>query len=73
MYKEYVIKAYPQIEFIKSWLFKTGVNKSKNDEFFGLVGILPVVGHEIQKRFLKYFKISKEIFNLNFSMATSKR
>ena len=73
MYKDMLIKAYPQIEFIKVDSLKQGLTKVKNDEFFGLVGILPVVGHEIQKDFSNTLKISKEIFNnLPFSMATSK-
>ncbi len=73
MYKDMLIKAYPQIEFVKVDSLKQGLTKVKNDEFFGLVGILPVVGHEIQKDFSNTLKISKEIFNnLPFSMATSK-
>ena len=73
MYKDMLIKAYPQIEFIKVDSLKQGLTKVKNDEFFGLVEILPVVGHEIQKDFSNTLKISKEIFNnLPFSMATSK-
>ena len=72
-YKEILIKAYPQIEFVKVDSLKQGLKKVKNDEFFGLVEILPVVGHEIQKDFSNTLKISKEIFNnLPFSMATSK-
>ena len=72
-YKEILIKAYPQIEFVKVDSLKQGLKKVKNDEFFGLVEILPVVGHEIQKDFSNSLKISKEIFNnLPFSMATSK-
>ena len=72
-YKEILIKAYPQIEFVKVDSLKQGLKKVKNDEFFGLVEILPVVGHEIQKDFSNSLKISKEIFNnAYFSMATSK-
>ena len=72
-YKEILIKAYPQIEFVKVDSLKQGLKKVKNDEFFGLVEILPVVGHEIQKDFSNTLKISKEIFNnAYFSMATSK-
>ena len=73
MYKDMLIKAYPQIEFVKVDSLKQGLKKVKNDEFFGLVEILPVVGHEIQKDFSNSLKISKEIFNnAYFSMATSK-
>ena len=73
MYKDMLIKAYPQIEFVKVDSLKQGLKKVKNDEFFGLVEILPVVGHEIQKDFSNTLKISKEIFNnAYFSMATSK-
>ena len=43
-YKEILIKAYPQIEFVKVDSLKQGLKKVKNDEFFGLVEILPVVG-----------------------------
>ena len=72
-YKEILIKAYPQIEFVKVDSLKQGLKKVKNDEFFGLVEILPVVGHEIQKDFSNRLKISKKIFNnAYFSMATSK-
>ena len=72
-YKEILIKAYPQIEFVKVDSLKQGLKKVKNDEFFGLVEILPVVGYEIQKNFSDSLKISKEIFNnIDFSMATSK-
>lgn len=73
IYKEMLIKSYPQIEFIKVNSLKEGLNKLKNEQFFGLVEILPVVGYEIQKNFSDSLKISKEIFNnIDFSMATSK-
>ena len=73
IYKDMLIKSYPQIEFVKVDSLKQGLKKVKNDEFFGLVEILPVVGYEIQKNFSDSLKISKEIFNnIDFSMATSK-
>lgn len=72
-YKDMLIKSYPQIEFIKVNSLKEGLKKLKNEEFFGLVEIFPVVGYEIQKNFSDSLKISKEIFNnIDFSMATSK-
>lgn len=72
-YKEMLIKSYPEIEFVKVNSLKEGLQKLKNEEFFGLVEILPVVGYEIQKDFSNSLKISKEIFStINFSMATSK-
>ncbi|GGD50204.1 hypothetical protein GCM10012288_25190 [Malaciobacter pacificus] len=73
IYKEMLIKKYPQIEFIKVDSLKEGLNKVNNDDFFGLVEILPVVGHEIQKDFSNSLKISKEIFNnINISIASSR-
>ena len=73
IYKDMLIKSYPQIEFIKVNSLKEGLKKLKNEELFGLVEILPVVGYEIQKNFSDSLKISKEIFNnIDFSMATSK-
>ncbi|WP_323665149.1 ABC transporter substrate-binding protein [Aliarcobacter butzleri] len=73
IYKDMLIKSYPQIEFIKVNSLKEGLKKLKNEEFFGLVEILPVVGYEIQKNFSDSLKISKEIFStINFSMAISK-
>uniref|UniRef100_UPI0040471F36 ABC transporter substrate-binding protein n=3 Tax=Aliarcobacter sp. TaxID=2321116 RepID=UPI0040471F36 len=72
-YKEMLIKAYPQIEFVKVDSLKEGLKEVENKQFFGLVEILPVTGLEIQKNFSNSLKISKEIFsNINFSMATSK-
>ncbi|MDN5128358.1 transporter substrate-binding domain-containing protein [Aliarcobacter butzleri] len=72
-YKEMLIKAYPQIEFIKVDSLKQGLDDVKNGKFFGFVEILPVVGYKIQKDFSNSLKISKEIFNnIYFSMATSK-
>ena len=72
-YKDMLVKTYPQIEFVKVDSLKQGLKEVKNDEFFGLVEILPIVGYKIQKDFSNSLKISKEIFNnVNFSMATSK-
>jgi ABC-type amino acid transport substrate-binding protein len=52
IYKDMLIKSYPQIEFIKVNSLKEGLKKLKNEELFGLVEILPVVGYEIQKELL---------------------
>ncbi|MDN5071184.1 transporter substrate-binding domain-containing protein [Aliarcobacter butzleri] len=72
-YKEMIIKSYPEIEFVKVNSLKEGLQKLKDEQFFGLVEILPVVGHEIQRDFSNSLKISKEIFStINFSMAISK-
>ena len=60
-YKKILSKEYPLIEFIEVSSIKEGLEKVKKDEVYGIVGVLPTLGYEIQKKFSDSLKISGEI------------
>ena len=72
-YKEVLSKNNSLIEFVEVSSINEGLEKVKKGEVYGIIGLLPVLGYEIQKNFSNSLKISGEIEDIwRLSIATNK-
>ncbi len=66
-------KKYPEIDLVEVESMKDGLEKVKNKEIFGLVGVLASIGYYIQKDYFGELKISGKFDETwSFSVGTRK-
>ncbi|AXX87579.1 BvgS-like domain-containing diguanylate cyclase (NMT1, PAS domains) [Malaciobacter marinus] len=65
-------KKYPKIQLVEVESMKVGLEKVKNKELFGLVGILPSIGYYVQKDYFGDLKVSGK-FDDDWSFSVGSR
>ncbi|RYA24480.1 diguanylate cyclase [Malaciobacter halophilus] len=57
-YTEFFKKKYPKIELVAVESVLDGLEKVKNNELYGVIGITPTIGYYIQKEYFTQLKVS---------------
>jgi len=71
VYKDRIKVKYPYIKFIEVSNTKKGLEKVNEDKAYAFIGILPIIGFNIQKHFVGNLKIAGKLDSqVEFSMAT---
>ena len=60
-YKSLLLKKYPKIKIIEVSSVNDGLQKVDDNEVYGFIGTLPVIGHHIQENFVGNLKINGKL------------
>lgn len=70
-YSEILRNKYPNIKIVEVKDAKEGLKKVDRNEVYGFIGVLPVVGYNIQENFVSNLKIAGKLdMTVGFPMAT---
>lgn len=72
-FKEDLEKKFPNINLIEVSNIKKGLKEVDNENLYGMIDLLPVIGYEIQKSYLGNLKVTGKIDgSWDFSIASNK-